>query len=725
MTARFFLLTLVLLAPALLHAELVTYEFDIDFKEINITGNPVRAMAIGDSIPAPTITGRVGDTLRVTFNNNLPVDSIVHWHGILLPHDQDGVPFRNTRNIAPNSSFTFEFPILHKGTYWYHSHAELQEQRGIYGTLISQPEQGEAYDHQEEVVMLSDWNDEDPNSVLSNLKRNGAYYAFKKDNVQAWDGVLANGEMAIRNRINQSWTRMGPMDLSDIGYDEFLVNGQQLATLQLDNITTPDRIVLRVINSSASSYFNVEYAGGPMTLLSADGVDIEPIQVQRLRMATAETYDIEVETTPGKAFEFRATSIDGTGFSSLFVGNGERVLAPDIPRPNLYLDNSMHEMDMSGDMSQMNMPQTTNDMPTPMPMPMPEASNRENLEQTTADHSTGDHDHSQAEDTGTGSMMMTMNEGTVIEYMDDYESLISREDTEFSDVKEWREIRLELTGNMERYIWSMDDRTLAEDAQIVIRKGENVRFTLVNDTMMYHPMHLHGHFFRVVNQHGNRSPLKHTVDVAPMATAVIEFEANEDKDWLFHCHNLFYMKTGMNRAISYEESSIFSDSILTALNQGSRWYDRSSLTLYSNFLAAEYEISDERNVFAIELDNNFDDANEMEASYSYYVSRFFSPFVGMETKNRAHKKRETVAVTGFRYTLSMFIEAEVRVDDEGEYRLQFESELQLSKHYSFHWWWNNDAEHHYELEYEFNKDFSLTVNTDAEYGEGVGFKFRF
>jgi hypothetical protein len=476
-----------------------------------------------------------------------------------------------------------------------------------------------------------------------------------------------------------------------------------------------------VVNSSASSYFNVEYAGGPMTLLSADGVDIEPIQVQRLRMATAETYDIEVATTPGKAFEFRASSIDGTGFSSLFVGNGERVLAPDIPKPNLYLDNSMHEMDMSDGMSQMNMPQTANDMP------MPKTLNRENLEQTTVDHSTGDHEHNnnQHEGTGTTSMMMAMNEGAVIEYMDDYESLISREDTEFSDVKEWREIRLELTGNMERYIWSMNDKTLAKDAQIVIRKGENVRLILVNNTMMYHPMHLHGHFFRVVNQHGSRSPLKHTVDVAPMAAAVIEFKANEDKDWLFHCHNLYHMKTGMNRVISYEESSIFSDSILAALNQDNRWYDRSNLTLYSNFLAAEYEISDERNVFAIELDNNFDDTNEMEASYSYYASRFFAPFVGMETKNRARKKRETVAVTGFRYTLPMFIEAEVRLDDEGEYRLQFESELQLSKNYSFHWWWNNDAEHHYELEYEFNKDFSLTVNIDAEYGEGAGFKFRF
>jgi CopA family copper-resistance protein len=550
MTTRFFLLTLVLLVPALLHAELVTYEFDIDFKEINITGNPVRAMAIGDSIPAPTLTGRVGDTLRVTFNNNLPVDSIVHWHGVLLPHDQDGVPFLNTRNIAPNSSFTFEFPILHKGTYWYHSHSELQEQRGIYGALIFEPEQGETYDYQEEVVMLSDWNDEDPDSMLSNLKRNGAYYAFKKDNVQAWDGVLANGATAISNRINQSWTRMGPMDLSDIGYDEFLVNGQQQATLLLDNSTTPDRIVLRVVNSSASSYFNVEYAGGPMTLLSADGVDIEPIQVQRLRMATAETYDIEVATTPGKAFEFRASSIDGTGFSSLFVGNGERVLAPDIPKPNLYLDNSMHEMDMSDGMSQMNMPQTANEMP------MPKTLNRENLEQTTVDHSTGDHEHNnnQHEGTGTTSMMMAMNEGAVIEYMDDYESLISREDTEFSDVKEWREIRLELTGNMERYIWSMNDKTLAKDAQIVIRKGENVRLILVNNTMMYHPMHLHGHFFRVVNQHGSRSPLKHTVDVAPMAAAVIEFKANEDKDWLFHCHNLYHMKTGMNRVISYELS---------------------------------------------------------------------------------------------------------------------------------------------------------------------------
>ena len=151
----------------------------------------------------------------------------------------------------------------------------------------------------------------------------------------------------------------------------------------------------------------------------------------------------------------------------------------------------------------------------------------------------------------------------------------------------------------------------------------------------------------------------------------------------------------MNRIISYEDSSIFSESILAALKRGSRWYERSSLTLYSNFLAAEYEISDERHVFAIEFDNNFDETDEIEASYSYYASRFFAPFVGVETKKRAHKDRETVAVTGFRDTLPMFIESELRLADEGEYRLQFESELQLTQHYSFHWWRNNDADHHY------------------------------
>ncbi|MEQ8955759.1 MAG: multicopper oxidase domain-containing protein, partial [Gammaproteobacteria bacterium] len=337
-------------------ADTVSYEFTIGAREVNFTGTSVTALAIDNQIPAPTIRASVGDTLRVTFHNSLQEISTVHWHGILLPAGQDGVAHLNTMPIAAGASFTFEFPIIHSGTFWYHSHTDMQIQRGLFGAVVLSDPARET-ELQEEVVVFSDWTDDRVSNVLNNLKSSDDYYSFDRNTVQSWNRVLANGNQAVRNRFASSLSRMGPMDLADVNYDAFLVNGSIEYRLATADIASSE-MKLRLVNGSTSSYFDVEYAGGPMTVIAADGQDIVPIMVQRLRMSTAETYDVLVPIDPDIAYELRATSIDGTGYSSLLVGNGERVAAPDIPAPNLYLMEhggmdiatmDMATMDMGGD----------------------------------------------------------------------------------------------------------------------------------------------------------------------------------------------------------------------------------------------------------------------------------------------------------------------------------------------------------------------------------------
>ena len=342
--------------------------------------------------------------------------------------------------------------------------------------------------------LFSDWNDENPAKTLANLKRNGHYYAFKKNTVQSWDQVIKHH--AVRARLKQAWDRMEPMDFGDVGYDVFLMNGKQ--RYYLKDVKRGQRVLLRIINAAASTYFHLNYAGGPMEVVAADGMYVKPYNTKRLLIAIAETYDVIVTIPKHHAYEFRATAQDGTGYASAYIGTGSIVAAKAIPKPNLFkMDHGMHA----------------------------------NMQHKSHQH----HAHHQ------------MPHGS-------YAKLRSLHKTALNPNNPTRTIRLELTGNMNRYTWTFNKKTLHESDNIQIKKGENVIFVLVNKTMMHHPLHLHGHFFRVLNGHGDYSPLKHTVDIPPMKTVKIEFYANEKHDWFFHCHNLYHMSTGMARVISYMNS---------------------------------------------------------------------------------------------------------------------------------------------------------------------------
>ncbi len=675
----------------------VSYELEINSKTINVTGESVEALAVAGQIPAPTLSATVGDTLRATFHNRLDEATSVHWHGILLPNDQDGVPVLNTAPIPPGGSFTFEFPILHAGTYWYHSHTDLQIQRGVYGALVFHEAEAER-SMPEEVVVFSDWTNEAPGAVLANLKKDDDYYAFKKDSVQSWDRVIANGSQAISNRLQSNLQRMPPMDLADVGYDAFLVNGAR--TNRIVPEAGSESVKLRLVNGSTSSYYDIEYAGGPMTIVAADGLDVEPIRVQRLRISTAETYDVLVPLPAGQAFELRATSIDGSGHSSLYLGEGDPLAAPTIPPPNLFLA-SHADMEMQGSMPGM----------------------MHSAAESSHDH--GGHDgHGQsAHEAMPGEMHGEM--PGVIAHMTDYRHLRALESSALPADRPWRELPVTLTGNMERYVWSFDGLTLREHSQWMIEQGENIRMRISNDTMMHHPLHLHGHFFRVLNGQGNLSPLKHTVNVPPMGEVVIEFSATENLDWLFHCHNQYHMKTGMNRVVSYESSSVFDDRIEREIQPYQRWFSRSELASHNSFTELDTRIGDERHEFVFQIDADFDDTYELDASYSYHLSRLMSAFIGVETREHHHDSSHSKAIAGINLTLPLLVESEWRVDDHGEFRLELDSDLQLSRRLGFHWRWNTEEEYRYALRYQLSKQLSLSLGTDSEYGDGFGLHYLF
>ncbi len=671
------LLAAVALSATGAQAGLVEYDFDIDTVTVHLTGKPAQALAIGGRIPAPTIEATVGDTLRVTFRNRLAEESSVHWHGILLPNDQDGVPWLTTQPIGAGASFTYEYKVSHAGTYWYHSHSGLQEQRGVYGALVFHPEKETIAAERDYVVVLSDWTDEAPERVLRNLKKDGDYYARKKNSVQSWNRVLAHGWGAVKNRLHGAWIRMGPMDPSDVGYDLFLANGKREQTLEAN---AGERVRLRLINAAASSYFNVEFAGGAMTIVAADGIEVEPQKAKRLRIAIAETYDVLVEIPQRRAYALRATSQDGAGYSNTFIGAGERVQAPDVPAPDWYrMSHARHDMNAHHDM----------------------------------------HAHHR---------QPARNAGGVVEHITDYSMLRAKNNTALPGGAPEREVRLKLTGSMERYVWAFDDKTLSESDSIRIRKGENTRFVLENETMMNHPLHLHGHFFRVLNGQGEYSPLKHTVNVPPMGRTVIEFNATEDKDWFFHCHNLYHMQTGMARVISYEDSSTFNEDTREKISHDNAWNFAGEAAALGQMTAGHLRAFNLRNALVIHYDYDYDKGYDTDLLYKRNFSRFLDGYIGANLEREdQHERRESNGVIGLHYMLPLLIEADLRLDSDDEISLELKSGLQLAPRLMLEWQYKfqDDDEYRAGLSWEVSKTLSVTTLYDSDFKGGAGLKFMF
>ena len=652
-------------------AGIVEYDLDINFKTINISGKSSKAMAINNSIPGPTLRFREGDTARISIKNSMNVETSIHWHGLLLPYRQDGVPYLTNPPIEPGKTNVFEFPIKQSGTYWFHSHTGLQEQRGVYGSIVITPKEGERVSSdQDKVIVLSDWTDENPDEVLRTLKSGNDFYSIKKGTMQNLFGAAKRN--ALSDMAKRSSMRMPPMDISDVAYDAFLANGKKEMEIPAKS---GEKVRLRFINSATASYFYLQFAGGPVEIVSADGKDVQPVKVDRLLMAIAETYDLIVTVPKNGSYEFRATAQDGSGHSSIFIGNGKRIFAPNVPKPNLYKMKMSMKKSMDKKMGMGTMP----------PMNQRPSSPYKKL------RSIG-------------------------------KSILPKQNPK-------REIVLTLTGDMERYIWSMDGETLSADNMIRIRHGENVRIVLINKTMMHHPMHLHGHFFRVLTGKGDYSPLKHTVDVPPLATQIIEFEASEYNDWFFHCHILYHAKSGMARVVSYEDTELDLDLKKIRHNlYKDTWYGNTIGTAQSHMTDGLAVLSNSKNILSTTWQVGWQRVDktdfDVELAYDRYFNRFLNLYAGINLVNEYER-----GIFGIRYLLPFNIESTFRIDSAGELRIELGQSLQLTGRIMVFGNAEYDTESREEWllggKYILSKNVSMIGQYHSDFGAGAGIEFRY
>ncbi len=697
----------------------VEYDLYVTDTMVNFTGKHRHAIAINGQIPAPILEFTEGDTAIIRVHNMMKMETSIHWHGILLPNKEDGVPYLTTSPVEAGKTYTFTFPLIQSGTYWYHSHTMVQEQSGLYGSIVIHPAQPEPQ-LKEYVLLLSDWTDENPHQVMRYLKRGGEWYAIKKGALQSYGEAIAAG--AFKDKLKQEWQRMPAMDVSDVYYNKFLLNGQE--TTEFKDAKPGEIIRLRIINGSAATYFNLQYANSYMRIIAADGINVTPVSVNKLEIAIAETYDVLITVPETGSAELRATSWDVMGYSSAFFGNGPVIKAPDIPRLNYFKmmqqmgSMNMKTMDMGSmqgmDMKNMRMPADTIAKKKEMSM--------QHMEGMKMDDMAG----------------MDMKMEIPGEF--NYNMLRALHPTTLDSSLLPREVKLTLTGNMLRYVWSFDFKTLSTADKILIRKGERVRFVLTNNTMMRHPLHLHGHFFRFINTQGEYSPIKHTFDIKPMETVTIEFDANEEQDWFFHCHILYHMMAGMARIVSYErsEQNEFAKNGYRKLKKEDNvlypWYD---LSVHSQGAWLSGNISNNKMALEFEGRASWKGDYETETHLLRYLDKkqYFAFYIGYDyRKNKTlplankpnSKDNRRVFDAGFYYLLPMLIRSEWRIDHTGRLRLQLERrDLPLSNNFFFDFRVNTDKEYNVAARYMIAKSFSISTNYDSDYKWGIGLTWHY
>ena len=682
------------LAAGLAHAEIAERSLEISFKTLNISGKPARAMLLNGAYPGPALRFKEGDRARIHVTNSTDVDTSVHWHGLLVPPSQDGVPYVSNFPIGPGETFTYEFPLRQAGTYWYHSHTDLQEQSGVHGALVIEPRQAPRPALREAVVVLQDWTDEDPEQVLHNLKKDGHYYSRKKRAVISLAEHLRRG--ALGAWWDNRWIRMGGMDLSDVGYDAFLANGQRELRLFPD-AAPGERVRLRLVNAATSTYFVLHGKALPLTVVAADGLDTAPVEAEEILHAVAETYDLLVTLPEQGAVELRASAQDGTGHASIILGQGQVRRAEPLPKPDLYQSHAgmMHAEAGHGAMH------GGHDM---------HGGHGEHSGHAGHDGHGGDQGRHHGQEASGGRLA--------------YRDLRTLDAWRHLGEGPVREVSLRLTGDMETFNWTFNNVPLSRADKIRIQRGETVRFAFVNETMMHHPLHLHGHFFRVVTG-PEAGPVKHTVDVPPMGEVVIEFFANETEDWFFHCHNLYHAKTGMGRIIRYADyagNPAFERAKMQSPDITDRdWYWRADLSLLSRHARAEGWFANARH--QLEWEAEFPEAghDEAEVAYLHRQSRFFQWLVAAEKE----EGEATEYRAGLRYLLPLMVELDLYATDGGRLEAALGTEVQLTEAVKFHGEWETTQEYRFSLEYRLGDGFALEVAHFDDVNVAAGVQLRF
>ncbi|MBC8996010.1 copper resistance system multicopper oxidase [Pseudomonas sp. N40(2020)] len=525
--------------------ELSGSEFELFIGEtpVNFTGQPRTAMTINGSLPGPLLRWREGDTVTLRVRNRLQDSTSIHWHGILLPANMDGVPGLSFHGIEPGGVYVYQFKVRQNGTYWYHSHSGLQEQAGVYGPLVIDAKDPEPFQYDRDyVVMLSDWTDEAPTSLMKTLKKQSDYYNFHKRTVgdfindvsaKGWDATVADRKMWAEMNMN-------PTDIADVSGATytFLMNGHAPDTNWTGLFRPGEKLRLRLINGSAMSYFDVRIPGLKMTVVAADGLHVKPVSVDELRIAVAETYDVIVEPET-EAYTLFAQAMDRTGYArgTLATRAGLSAPVPSLdPRPLVTMD----DMGMGG-MDHGSMDMSAMDHSAMGPMQAHPDSEKNNplvdmQAMTTAP---------KLNDPGLG---LRNNGRRVLTYADLRSTF---EDPDGRDPG--RTLELHLTGHMEKFAWSFNGIKFSDAEPLRLKYGERIRLVLVNDTMMTHPIHLHGMWSDLEDENGDFQVRKHTIDMPPGTRRTYRVTADALGRWAYHCHLLYHMEMGMFREVRVEE----------------------------------------------------------------------------------------------------------------------------------------------------------------------------
>ncbi len=740
---------LILLAPISVFAQqTVRYDLYIADTTVSYSGSSVKAIAINGHIPGPEISLTEGDTAAIYVHNAMDVEASIHWHGIILPNTEDGVPYLTSAPIEPHGTHLYTFPIVQNGTYWYHAHVDLQEQSGEYGALILHKRENHVVS--EYTVLLSDWTDEKPSEVLRTLATANDWYAIKKHATQNWGEALVTGYLG--QKIEQEWLRMLPMDVSDVYYDALLTNG---ATEQhKPELKAGTKIKLRIINGSASTYFWLQYAGSKLTVVASDGEDVVPVEVDRMIIGIAETYDVIVTVPENMSYEFKATAEDRTKSTSLWLGDGMKMPAPILPQLKLFegmkMMNTMMHLDGSMDAMGMQMTNQTMDMNNvmypevsgdgeqnqPQPDTMNDMKGMKNIKNIHNIKGTGNIETM----TGMDHSMMDMNSSSDMVTLN-YGMLRSTKKTALP-VAPTRVLHFNLTGNMNRYQWNINNTALSDTDKILIHKGENIRIILNNQTMMRHPMHIHGHYFRILNGEGDYSPLKNVIDVMPMEIDTIEFAADYDGDWFFHCHILYHMMSGMGRVFSYANSQpnpqidTIKNAWNTFLSDDKMWHFSTAIAAQSQGMFGKAMVMNRNYMFDVMGVVNYKGNYESETHFARYIDRqqFLKFYVGSDIRSLPDAPHElsnpiekrAVATLGVQYLLPLFLQSDLRVDHTGRVRFQIAKyDMALTSRLRFDGMWNTDKEYELGLRYIATKRFSLSANYSFHFGYGAGISFTY
>lgn len=544
-------------------------------QKINLDGRTGNAMTINGSLPGPVLRLQEGEEAVIRVTNRLKEVSSLHWHGILLPPEMDGVPGVSFAGIKPNETFVYKFPVKQYGTYWFHSHSGGQELLGVYAPMIIEPIESEPFKYDRDyVVMLSDYSFENPAKIIANLKKLGNYYNFNRRTIGELFRDSSNKGVSVALSDYEAWSkmRMDPTDLADVtGYTlHYLMNGLSPLSNWTGIFKPGEKVRLRFINAGASTYFDVRIPGLKLTVVEADGQYVQPVEIDEFRLSPAETYDVIVEPTEEKAYTIFAETMDRSGYArgTLAPRAGMTAAIPkQRPRPTLTMKDmgmEMGGMQMGSNktdskMPAMEMPQSPKETQKMDEMPgmnIGEMSKSEIPGSTPVPHSKDNHGignqtvpmmtQARLDDAGIG----LGNDGWRVLVYTDLKRLTMREDKREPE----REIEIHITGNMERFMWSFDGKKYSEAKQpIPFRYGERLRFTFVNDTMMAHPLHLHGMWMELENGNGHFIPRKHTVNVKPAERVSVAITADAPGRWAFHCHLLLHMEMGMFRVIEVSD----------------------------------------------------------------------------------------------------------------------------------------------------------------------------